>query len=197
MRLLRKSSLPSTTALRCDMSDEWERIYTPHRMVYLRGGKKPKTTDAGDDCPFCVAPELAPDEGLVFARGQEVFGVLNLYPYNSGHVMICPYRHVADYPDLTASEVAELGAFTQRAMRILRQVATAQGFNLGMNQGALSGAGIAGHLHQHVIPRWGGDTNFMPIIGQTKVIPQVLEETRNLLSQAWDDGVGIVPQGSA
>ncbi len=142
------------------MSDEWERIYTPHRMVYLRGGKKPKTTDAGDDCPFCVAPELAPDEGLVFAR-------------------------------------AELGAFTQRSMRILRQVATAQGFNLGMNQGALSGAGIAGHLHQHVIPRWGGDTNFMPIIGQTKVIPQVLEETRNLLSQAWDDGVGIAPEGSA
>ena len=179
------------------MSDEWERIYTPHRMVYLRGGKKPKTTDAGDDCPFCVAPELAPDEGLVFARGREVFGVLNLYPYNSGHVMICPYRHVADYPDLSPSEVAELGAFTQRSMRILRQVATAQGFNLGMNQGALSGAGIAGHLHQHVIPRWGGDTNFMPIIGQTKVIPQVLEETRNLLSQAWDDGVGIAPEGSA
>ncbi|MEC7362998.1 MAG: HIT family hydrolase, partial [Actinomycetota bacterium] len=86
---------------------------------------------------------------------------------------------------------------TQRSMRILRQVATAQGFNLGMNQGALSGAGIAGHLHQHVIPRWGGDTNFMPIIGQTKVIPQVLEETRNLLSQAWDDGVGIAPEGSA
>ena len=131
----------------------------------------------------------------MFARGQE--GRVEPYPYNSGHVMICPYRHVADYPDLTPSEVAELGAYTQRSMRILRQVATAQGFNLGMNQGALSGAGIAGHLHQHVIPRWGGDTNFMPIIGQTKVIPQVLEETRNLLSQAWDDGVGIAPDGSA
>ena len=173
------------------MSDDWERIYTPHRMVYLRGGKKPKTDDAGKECPFCVAPDLPADEGLVFARGEEVFGVLNLYPYNSGHVMICPYRHVAEYPELTASEMVELGEFTQRTMRILRRVATAHGFNVGMNQGSLSGAGIAGHLHQHIVPRWGGDTNFMPIIGQTKVIPQVLEDTRALLAQAWDEGVGL------
>ncbi len=175
------------------MSEDWERIYTPHRMVYLRGGKKPKSDEAGADCPFCVAPAIAEEEGLVFARGNEVYGVLNLYPYNSGHVMICPYRHVAEYPELTSSEVAELGLFTQRTMRILRQVATAQGFNVGMNQGALSGAGIAAHLHQHIVPRWGGDTNFMPIIGQTKVIPQVLEDTRRLLAQAWDEGVGIAP----
>ncbi len=173
------------------MSDDWERIYTPHRMVYLRGGKKPKTTEAGDDCPFCVAPHLPEDEGLVYARGEHVYGVLNLYPYNSGHVMICPYRHVAEYPEINHEEMVELAEFTQRTMRILRTVATAQGFNVGMNQGALSGAGIAGHLHQHIVPRWGGDTNFMPIIGQTKVIPQVLEDTRRLLAEAWTDGVGL------
>lgn len=169
------------------MSDAWERLYTPHRMVYLRGEGKPGNRDAGEHCPFCRAPGLPEPDGLVFARGAEVFGVLNLYPYNSGHLMVCPYRHVAEYPDLSASEVAELGAFTQKAMRVLRQVSGAQGFNIGMNQGSLSGAGIAGHLHQHVVPRWGGDTNFLPIIGGTKVIPQLLSDTRDLIAAAWDE----------
>jgi len=173
------------------MSDAWERLYTPHRMVYLRGEGKPTNDDAGDQCPFCRATELPVDEGLVIARGEYVYAVLNLYPYNSGHLMICPYRHVADYPDLTVAEVAELGAFTQKAMRVVRRVSGAHGFNIGMNQGAVSGAGIAAHLHQHVVPRWGGDTNFMPIIGGTKVIPQLLNDTRELLATAWeaeDDG---------
>ena len=168
------------------MTDAWERLYTPHRMVYLRGEGKPSSDDAGADCPFCRAPDLPVDEGLVVARGTTVYAVLNLYPYNSGHLLICPYRHVADYPDLTAEEVADLGAFTQQAMRVLRVVSGAQGFNIGMNQGSLSGAGIAGHLHQHVVPRWGGDTNFMPIVGGTKVIPQLLEDTRQLLAQEWE-----------
>ena len=168
------------------MTDAWERLYTPHRMVYLRGEGKPTSDDAGADCPFCRAPDLPVDEGLVVARGTTVYAVLNLYPYNSGHLLICPYRHVADYPDLTAEEVGDLGAFTQQAMRVLRAVSGAQGFNIGMNQGSLSGAGIAGHLHQHVVPRWGGDTNFMPIVGGTKVIPQLLEDTRQLLAQEWE-----------
>jgi len=168
------------------MTDGWERLYTPHRMVYLRGEGKPHHDDAGNDCPFCRAPDLPVDEGLVVARGEEVYAVLNLYPYNSGHLMICPYRHVADYTDLADSEVAELAAFTQRAMRVLRTVSGAQGFNIGMNQGSISGAGIAGHLHQHIVPRWGGDTNFMPIIGGTKVIPQLLEDTRALLAEEWE-----------
>ncbi|MEI6361276.1 MAG: HIT domain-containing protein [Actinomycetes bacterium] len=168
------------------MTDGWERLYTPHRMVYLRGEGKPHHDDAGNDCPFCRAPDLPVDEGLVVARGEEVYAVLNLYPYNSGHLMICPYRHVADYTDLADSEVAELAAFTQRAMRVLRTVSGAQGFNIGMNQGSISGAGIAGHLHQHIVPRWGGDTNFMPIIGGTKVIPQLLEDTRVLLAEEWE-----------
>jgi ATP adenylyltransferase len=168
------------------MTDAWDRLYTPHRMVYLRGEGKPDNHEAGEQCPFCRAPGLPEDEGLVFARGNEVYGVLNLYPYNSGHLMICPYRHVADYTDLTPSEVAELGAFTQKAMRVVREVSGAHGFNIGMNQGAVSGAGIAGHLHQHLVPRWGGDSNFMPIIGGTKVIPQLLNDTRDLLAAAWD-----------
>jgi ATP adenylyltransferase len=163
------------------VSEEWDRLYAPHRMVYLKGGK----TDNG--CPFCDAPVLPVEDGLVFARGEYIFGILNLYPYNSGHVMFCPYRHVADYSELTADEVAELGAMTQRSMTVLRKVSGAQGFNIGMNQGSISGAGIAGHLHQHVVPRWGGDTNFMPIIGQAKVIPQLLAQTRELLESNWDE----------
>ena len=167
------------------MSDAWDRLYTPHRMVYLRGEGKPTSQDAGDQCPFCRAPGLPGNEGLVVARGDLVFAVLNLYPYNSGHTMVCPYRHVADYTDLTDSEVAELAAFTQQAMRVLRKVSGAHGFNIGMNQGAISGAGIAGHLHQHIVPRWGGDTNFMPIVGGTKVLPQLLDDTCTLVSEAW------------
>lgn len=169
------------------MTDAWERLYTPHRMPYLRGEGKPGDHEPGDHCPFCRAPNVSATEGLVFARGSEVFGVLNLYPYNSGHLMICPYRHVADYTDLRPSEVMELGEFTQRAMTVLRAVSGAHGFNIGMNQGSVSGAGIAGHLHQHVVPRWGGDTNFMPIVGGTKIIPQLLQETRDLLAQAWEE----------
>jgi ATP adenylyltransferase len=168
------------------MTDAWERLYTPHRMVYLRGEGKPDNHDAGEQCPFCRAPGLPVDEGLVVAHGAEVFAVLNLYPYNAGHLMICPYRHVADYTDLTDTEVAELAAFTQKAMAVVRKVAGAQGFNIGMNQGAVSGAGIAGHLHQHIVPRWGGDSNFMPIIAGTKVIPQLLNDTRDLLAAEWD-----------
>jgi ATP adenylyltransferase len=102
--------------------------------------------------------------------------------------MVCPYRHVADYSELTPTEVAELGAFTQAAMRALRACSRAQGFNIGMNQGAIAGAGIAGHLHQHVVPRWGGDTNFMPVIGGVKTMPQLLEETRALVADAWQSG---------
>jgi ATP adenylyltransferase len=168
------------------MTDAWERLYTPHRMVYLRGEGKPISAEAGEGCPFCRAPGMAVDEGLVIARGHEVYAVLNLYPYNSGHLMVCPYRHVADYPDLSDSEVAELAAYTQKAMTVLRAVTGAHGFNIGMNQGAVSGAGIAAHLHQHVVPRWGGDTNFMPVIGGTKVMPQLLEDTRQLLAARWE-----------
>jgi ATP adenylyltransferase len=114
-----------------------------------------------------------------------VYVVLNLYPYNSGHLMAVPYRHVADYPDLTREETDEVAAMTQTAMGVVRQVSGAQGFNIGMNQGVVAGAGIAPHLHQHLVPRWGGDTNFMPVVARTKVLPQLLRETRALLAAAW------------
>ena len=131
----------------------------------------------------------APDgHTLVVARGRTVFAVLNLYPSNAGHLMVVPYRHVPDYTDLTDAEVAELGAVTQTAMRVVRAVSGAHGFNIGMNQGSVAGAGIADHLHQHAVPRWGGDTNFMPVIGLTRVLPQVLRETRALLAANWPAG---------
>jgi ATP adenylyltransferase len=160
----------------------FEHLWTPYRMAYIRGENKP----AGDhDCPFCLIPRMGDEEGLIVSRGSTVFVVLNLYPYNAGHLMVVPYRHVPDYTDLTAEEVAELGAATQTAMRVVREVSGAHGFNIGMNQGSVAGAGIADHLHQHAVPRWGGDTNFMPVVGLTRVLPQVLAETRALLAAAW------------
>ncbi len=165
--------------------DGLERLYTPGRMAYIKGEGKPASEES-TDCPFCRAPGLPDDEGLVVARGSLVYAVLNLYPYNTGHLMICPYRHVPDYTDLTEHEVAEFGAFTQIAMRVVRAVSGPQGFNIGMNQGYAAGAGIAGHLHQHVVPRWGGDTNFMPVVARTKVLPEELPETRRLLAAAWE-----------
>jgi ATP adenylyltransferase len=101
--------------------------------------------------------------------------------------MVVPYRHVADYVDVDADETAELAAYTKAALRALRQASGAQGFNVGLNLGSVAGAGIAPHLHQHVVPRWGGDTNFMPVVGHTKVLPQLLAETRDLVAGAWLD----------
>ena len=113
--------------------------------------------------------------------------VLNLYPYAPGHLMVCPYRHIPDYTETTAAEAAEIADLTKTAMRVVRAVSGAQGFNIGMNQGAIAGAGISAHLHQHVVPRWPGDQNFMPIIGRTKTLPELLTETRSLMAEAWPD----------
>jgi ATP adenylyltransferase len=164
--------------------DDLDRLWTPHRMAYISGENKPADGTAGA-CPFCRIPSLGDDEGLVVHRGVEAFVVLNLYPYSPGHLMVCPYRHVADYPGLTTSETTEVATLTQQAMRVVRSVSGAHGFNIGMNQGAIAGAGIAAHLHQHVVPRWAGDQNFMPIIGRTKTLPQLMTETRSLLAAAW------------
>jgi ATP adenylyltransferase len=165
--------------------DAFERLWTPHRMAYILGENKPRGSDPGDGCPFCAIPKRSDEDGLVVTRGRSAYAVLNLYPYNPGHLMICPYRHVADYPDLTPDETLEVGELTKQAMTALRNVSGAQGFNIGLNQGPVAGAGIAAHLHQHVVPRWGGDANFMPVVGRTKVLPQLLRETRALLADAW------------
>jgi ATP adenylyltransferase len=167
--------------------DGLERLWTPHRLAYVSGSAVSGDLDVPAGCPFCRAQLSSDVDGLVIARGASVFAVLNLYPYNPGHLMTLPYRHVADYTDLDEAETIELAQFTRTAMRVVRQVSSPHGFNLGMNQGAVAGAGIAAHLHQHVVPRWGGDTNFMPIIGRTKTVPQLLADTRRLLADAWAD----------
>jgi ATP adenylyltransferase len=167
--------------------DGFRRLWMPHRMAYIKGENKPVGPDTGDGCPFCAIQELEDTEALIVARGTLVYAVLNLYPYNSGHLMICPFRHIADYTELDEAETAELAGFTKIAMRVLRAVSGAQGFNIGMNMGGVAGAGIAAHLHQHIVPRWGGDANFMPVIGQTKVLPQLLAETREMLATGWKE----------
>ena len=160
--------------------DAFQRLWAPDRLSYVKG-------DKGEGCPFCRVPSLADDEGLVVHRGETCYVVLNLYPYNPGHLMVVPYRHVADYEELSGAEVAEVGALTQQALRALRAASGAHGFNVGLNLGTVAGAGIAAHLHQHVVPRWGGDTNFMPVVGHTRVLPQLLAQTREMLAAAWPE----------
>ncbi len=166
------------------MPDAWARLWAPHRLDYLRGENRPL---AGNEitCPFCEIPAMGDEEGLVVHRGTNAYVVMNLYPYNPGHLLICAYRHVADLTELTDEEREEIFALTSHAMSTIRKVSQPEGFNLGMNQGAISGAGVAAHIHQHVVPRWSGDANFMPIIGKTKVLPQLLTVTRNELAAAW------------
>jgi ATP adenylyltransferase len=164
--------------------DAWARLWAPHRMDYLKGENRPLEGNNAA-CPFCSIPSLSDEDGLIVHRGKEAYVVMNLYPYNAGHLLVCAYRHVADLTDLTESERNEISYLSAQAMKTIRKVSNAAGFNLGMNQGAISGAGVADHIHQHVVPRWGGDANFMPIIGQTKVLPQLLAQTRSDLASGW------------
>jgi ATP adenylyltransferase len=158
--------------------DAFRRLWTPHRLAYIK--------EAGaEGCPFCRIPQLPEEEGLVVARGDTVYAVLNLHPYNPGHLMVLPYRHVAELEDLEPAEASELMTFTQAAVRAMKRVAAPHAFNVGLNLGTVAGGSLAEHLHQHVVPRWGGDANFIAVIGQTKVIPQLLSETRSLLAEAW------------
>jgi ATP adenylyltransferase len=163
-----------------DGFEGFERLWTPHRMAYVVSAPD----EESDGCPFCAMRE--PREGdLVVARGTDVFAVLNLHPYNPGHLMVMPYRHVADLEDLTDEEAAELMAMTRRAVEVLRQVSGPHAFNIGINLGGVAGGSLAEHLHQHVVPRWSGDANFITVLGGTKTLPQLLEQTAELLSDAW------------
>jgi ATP adenylyltransferase len=159
--------------------DEFQRLWTPHRLVYIETGTQPQ------DCPFCIAPTLSDEKALIVHRGVHAFVLLNLYPYNSGHLLVCPYRHIATYDQANPEEVAEIGLLTQQAMTALQGVSGAHGFNIGMNQGEVAGAGIAAHLHQHVVPRWRNDSNFLPIIAKTKALPKLLGEMREELEARW------------
>jgi len=168
--------------------DGYDRLWTPHRMAYIDGENKPPDDGAGPGCPFCAAPGQGDEQALVVRRGETCYVVLNLYPYNPGHLLICPYRHVPDLTTMTAAERAEMTELAAAAMRTLQQVKACDGFNLGMNAGAVAGAGVAGHVHQHVVPRWGGDSNFLPIVGHARALPELLGRTRGELASGWVDG---------
>jgi ATP adenylyltransferase len=163
--------------------DEMQRLWTPWRMAYIKGEGK-----GLEGCPFCVLPERGSEndrESFILHRGEHVYAILNAYPYNPGHLMLVPYRHFEGFDELTGDELHELSVLTQRAVTALKQTSAPQGFNIGMNMGLVAGAGIADHIHQHVVPRWGGDTNFMPVIGQTRVLPELLEEAYDRLAPAF------------
>lgn len=164
--------------------DAFARLWTPHRLAYVKGGQEQVT--GKDNCPFCDGPSRTDEEALIVHRGKLAYVILNLFPYNPGHLLVCPYRHVPDYTDIPVEESAEIAALSQKAMRVLRRVSNPSGFNLGMNQGVTGGAGIAAHLHQHIVPRWSGDGNFLPIIAGTKAITQTLGDARQQLAAAWE-----------
>lgn len=148
--------------------DHLQRLWTPYRMTYL--AEAPMKRDAANSSakseqPFTDIPRLSDEEGLVVARGELVYAVLNLYPYNPGHLMVVPYRRVSELEDLTDAESAELMSFIQKAIRVIKNVSRPHGFNVGLNLGTSAGGSLAEHLHVHVVPRWGGDANFITIIG--------------------------------
>ena len=163
--------------------DYLQRLWTPHRMSYIADSIKSGSAKSTE--PFTDIPTMTDEDGLVVARGELVYAVLNLYPYNPGHLMVVPYRRVAELENLSEAESAELMAFTQKAIRVMKGVSRPHGFNVGLNLGTSAGGSLAEHLHMHVVPRWGGDANFIPVIGGAKVIPQLLRDTRELLANEW------------
>jgi ATP adenylyltransferase len=164
--------------------DHLQRLWTPYRMSYITEAPM-KRDPSAEPRPFTDIPTLPDEDGLVVARGNQVYVVLNLYPYNPGHLMVVPYRRVSELEDLSGAESAELMAFTQKAIRVIKAVSRPMGFNVGLNLGRVSGGSLAEHLHMHVVPRWIGDSNFITIIGGSKVIPQLLRDTRQLLATEW------------
>ena len=160
-----------------------DRLWAPWRMAYIDGLKQP------GGCFLCEAAASRDDAAnLVLSRGATCLCVLNRYPYNNGHVLVAPIAHKADLTELTADEMLELMQTTARLQQALRQLMSPHGFNLGINLGHAAGAGLPGHLHLHIVPRWQGDTNFMPAVGEVKVIPESLEAVYAKLSQALRDG---------
>jgi ATP adenylyltransferase len=148
-----------------------DHLWTPWRLPYLRGDES-----LPGGCLFCLAPQSEDVEARIVHRGRLCYVILNRFPYNNGHLMVAPYAHVATPEDLDAESAAELMGLTQLSLRVLREAYQPQGFNLGMNIGEVAGAGIVGHIHLHIVPRWGGDTNYMTTAGRTRVIPEWLEQ---------------------
>ena len=160
-----------------------ERIWAPWRLEYVKDAAK----DVEDECIFCAKPADEDDEAnLIVHRGGRCFVILNKYPYTNGHLMVAPFEHLATIQELDAATVGELMALAQRAMSVLEDAYSPHGYNVGFNQGRVAGAGVEHHIHLHVVPRWGGDTNFMPVIADTRVMAQTLEQTYAALRGRFD-----------
>jgi len=148
-----------------------KQLWAPWRMVFIESSKP-----SSSGCVFCELPKLnRDDESLILFRSQTSFIIMNKFPYNNGHLMAIPFRHTADFNSLTSAELSDLMSLTQQCTTALNQAYHPEGFNIGMNLGAAGGAGIKEHLHFHIVPRWQGDTNFMPVLSETKSMPQHLE----------------------
>ena len=154
-------------------------LWAPWRLEYIQ------QADEQPGCVFCRAAEASDEDGLVVHRGDRAFVLLNKFPYASGHLMVAPFRHVGDFAELSADEAAEVHALAAGSLSALREVYAPEGFNLGWNLGRIAGAGVVDHVHQHVVPRWAGDTNFMPVLADVKVLPEHIVETRSRLAGAW------------
>jgi ATP adenylyltransferase len=155
-----------------------ERLWAPWRLQYIEGEKT-------DECIFCSKPALDDESALIVRRGEHCFVMLNAFPYTSGHVMVAPYEHIADLERLAEPAAGELMALTQESIKAIRAAYGPEGFNVGANLGAVAGAGVADHVHFHVVPRWEGDTNFMSVIGEVRVLPETLEDTQRNLKEAF------------
>lgn len=164
--------------------DRLQLLWAPYRMSYIAEAR-PEPAEGMTGEPFLDIPRMSDEDGLVVARGEHVYVVLNLYPYNPGHTMVVPYRKVADLEDLDDDESRELMSYTQHLIRVVKAVSNPDSFNVGLNLGSAAGGSLSEHLHQHVVPRWIGDANFITVTGGTKVLPQLLRQTRQLLSEAW------------
>jgi len=156
-----------------------EQLWAPWRLEYIAGA------DEDEGCFFCRAVKASDEEALVVHRGEKAFVLLNKFPYSSGHVMVATLRHIGELDVLTTDEAAEIHVLTTRSLEALRRVYRPDAFNVGWNLGQVAGGSISGHLHEHVVPRWAGDTNFMPVLADIKVVPEHLLETRERLRAAW------------
>jgi ATP adenylyltransferase len=157
-----------------------ERLWAPWRLQYIKGSKP-------EECIFCAKPALDDESALIVCRGERCFVMLNAFPYTSGHVMVAPYEHAADLAALDEPTTLELMQLTQESIKAIRVAYSPEGFNVGANLGTVAGAGIADHVHMHVVPRWEGDTNFMSVIGEVRVLPESLEDTQRSLKKAFED----------
>ena len=156
-----------------------ERLWAPWRLEYIQ------SADEQPGCVFCRAAAAEDEEALMLHRGQAAFALLNKFPYSSGHLMVAPYRHVGDFGDLSDEEVLEVHRLASAGIGALAEATAPHGYNLGWNLGRIAGAGVVDHVHLHVVPRWAGDTNFMPVLADVKVMPEHLSETRRRLAAAW------------